>query len=70
MEVLLIEIVVESSGYIGNSLLTDKVMYCYNCTESGSFFTKTILTTNVSEDPISGYAKKEDGYAKVTYIGE
>lgn len=58
------------SGYIGNVLLTNKVMYCYNCTESGDESTKTISTTNVSEDAISNYAKKGNGYAKITYIGE
>ena len=32
------------SSYIGNSLLTNKVMYCYNCTESSKEATKTIPT--------------------------
>ena len=58
------------SGYIGNSLLTNKVMYCYNCEESDEETTKTISTTNVSENPISEYAKKGNGYAKITYLGE
>ena len=58
------------SGYIGNSLLTDKVMYCYNCTESNEESTKTISTTNVSAEAISNYAKMGNGYAKITYIGE
>ena len=56
------------SGYIGNSLLTNKVMYCYNCLESTAEDTKTISTTNVSDDAISGYAKKGDGHARITLI--
>jgi len=56
------------SGYIGNSLLTNKVMYCYNCTESSDESTKTISTTNVSETPISNYAKIGNGYARITLI--
>lgn len=58
------------SGYIGSSLLTDKYMYCYNCAVSDNENTKTYSTTNVSETPISQYAKKGNGYAKITYIGE
>ena len=58
------------SGYIGNTLLTDKVMYCYNCEESTEESTKTISTTNVSEEAISNYAKIGNGYAKITYLGE
>ena len=58
------------SSYIGNKLLTNKVMYCYNCEESTDESTKTISTTNVSEEVISNYAKKGNGYARITYIGE
>lgn len=58
------------SGYIGNTLLTNKVMYCYNCTESTDENTKTVSTTNVSEEPISEYAKKGNGYAKITYLSD
>ena len=57
------------SGYIGNALLTDKVMYCYNCSTSNEETTKTISTTNVSSNPISNYAKQDSGYAKITYLG-
>lgn len=57
------------SGYIGNSLLSNKVMYCYNCTESSDTNTKTISTTNVSETPTSNYAKIGNGYARITYVG-
>ena len=43
-------------------------MYCYNCEESSDESTKTISTTNVSSDPISGSAKIGNGYAKITLI--
>ena len=56
------------SGYIGNSLLTNKVMYCYNCTESNEESTKTISTTNASSDPMANYAKLGNGYARITFI--
>lgn len=56
------------SGYIGNSNLTNKSMYCYNCTESSETATKTISTTNVSETPTSNYAKIGNGYARITLI--
>ena len=56
------------SSYIGNSLLTNKSMYCYNCEESADESTKTISTTNVSEDAIREYAKEGNGYARITLI--
>jgi len=57
------------SGYIGNSLLTNKSMYCYNCEESSEESTKTISTTCAEETPTSNCAKKGNGYARITYIG-
>ena len=57
------------SGYIGNSLLTNKVMYCYNCEESSEESTKTISTTCVEETPTANCSKKGNGYARITYIG-
>ena len=57
------------SSYIGNILLANKAIYCYNCTESTDESTKTISTTNVSSTPTSNYAKKGNGYAKITYLG-
>ena len=61
------------SGYIGNTSLTNKVMYCYNCQDSTSeadeTHIKTRSTTNVSEEPISNYAKKGNGFARITYLG-
>ena len=56
------------SSYINNSQLYDKAMYCYNCKESNVEGTKTITTTNVSSTPTSEYAKKGNGYAKITLV--
>lgn len=56
------------SGYIGNTLLTNKVMYCYNCEESNEESTKTISTTCSEEIPTSYCAKKGNGYARITLI--
>lgn len=56
------------SGYIGNPLLKDKVMYCYNCEESSEESTKTISTTCTSETPTENCAKKGNGYARITLI--
>ena len=58
------------SGYIGNSLLKNKSMYCYNCTESSDTATKTISTTCANGSATENCAKKGNGYAKITYIGE
>ena len=55
------------SGYIGNSLLTDKYMYCYNCTTSNDVNTKTYTTTNVSGTPTADYAKSGSGAARITF---
>ena len=56
------------SGYLANTL-TNKVMYCYECEESNEEATKTVSTTNVSEEAIANYAKKGNGYARITFIG-
>ena len=62
------------SGYIGNTNLTNKVMYCYNCQESTAevdeTHIKTRSTTNVSTEPISYYAKQGTGFARITYLGK
>ena len=56
------------SGYIGNTLLTNKVMYCYDCEESSEESTKTISTTCSEETPTSYCAKKGNGYARITLV--
>ena len=58
------------SSYIGNSLLTDKAMYCYNCTTSNDTNTKTISTTCNEETPTENCAKKGNGYARITLMEE
>lgn len=55
------------SGYIGNSLLGDKAMYCYNCTTSNDINTKTISTTCNKETPTENCAKKGNGYAIINF---
>lgn len=56
------------SSYIGNSLLSEKSMYCYNCTESKAESTKTVSTTCISSEPTSNCAKSGNGYAKLTLV--
>ena len=58
------------SGYIGNSLLSNKAMYCYICTTSNDTNTKTISTTCNEATPTENCAKKGNGYAKITFISE
>jgi len=56
------------SGYIGNSLLDNKKMVMYATSAifiSNDEDTKTEITTNVSESPLSDYAKKGNGYSKI-----
>ena len=57
------------SSYIGNQILTDKSMYCYNCKESSEESTKTISTTCTSETPTENCSKQGNGYARITYLG-
>lgn len=54
------------SSYIGNSLLSDEVMYCYSCTTSTATNTKTISTACNEATPTENCAKKGNGYAKIT----
>ncbi len=56
------------SSYIGNSLLTEKSMYCYNCTESTEESTRTISTTCTSATPTENCAKQGNGYARITLV--
>lgn len=56
------------SSYIGNSLLTEKAMYCYNCQESSEESTKTISTTCSEETPTENCSKKGNGYARITLV--
>ena len=56
------------SGYIGNNLLTNKAMYCYNCTTSNDESTKTISINGSSDKPLTNTTKQNNGYAKITQI--
>ena len=58
----------DGSGYISNTLLTEKSMYCYNCQESSEESTKTISTTCTSVTPTENCAKQGNGYARITLI--
>lgn len=57
------------SSYIGNPLLTNKSMYCYNCTTSSEESTKTFTTTCHSANATENCSKEGNGYAIITYIG-
>ncbi len=56
------------SSYIGNPLLKNKAMYCYNCEESNEESIKTISTTCSEETPVQNCAKKGNGYARITLV--
>ena len=45
-------------------------MYCYECSTSEDENTKTYTTNNVSDLAISNYAKKGNGYVKITFVEE
>ena len=56
------------SSYIGNSHLTNKAMYCYECETSEDTNTKTISNTLVMDTPTPMCSKIGNGYARITYI--
>ena len=56
------------SGYIGNPLLTDKSMYCYNCTQSTEESTKTVSGTCSSLLALENCAKIGNGYARISFV--
>ena len=55
------------SGYIGNPLLKEKQMVCYNCETSDDESTKTISNTCANGTATSNCSKVGDGYARVTF---
>ena len=57
------------SGYIGNTLLKNKSMYCYECETSEAEDTKTVSIETTNEKATSQVAKIGNGYAKITYLG-
>ena len=56
------------SGYIGNTSLFNKGMYCYNCASSTDTNTKTTSTSCNSSTPTVNCAKQGNGYAKITIL--
>ena len=57
------------SSYIGNSLLKNKKIYCYNCEESSDENTKTISNTNVTDKALTEYSNTGNGFATITFLG-
>ena len=46
-----------------------KHMTCFECTISSDNNTRTNSNSNASETATADYAKKGNGYAKITYLG-
>ena len=67
------------SGYIGNSNLINKSMYCYGCTEINDDNTKTVDSNGSGKDAacpngydsnaVSKCAKEGNGHVRITYMG-
>ena len=58
------------SGYIGNSLLSNKKMVGYNVPTSSVESTKTESINEASESPVSGKPKIGNGFAKIKLVRE
>lgn len=58
------------SGYIGNSLVSNKKMVGYNVPTSSAESTKTESVNEASESPVSGKPKAGNGFAKIKLIEE
>ena len=56
------------SGYIGNSRLTNKGMYCYNCAESSDVATKTTATTCTDASAKANCAKVGSGAIRIAHV--
>lgn len=56
------------SGYIGNSKLYDKNMYCYGCSSSTTTGISTITVSSVASTATANTAKSGNGYAKITLV--
>ena len=70
------------SGYIGNSSLYDKMMYCYGCeqqlSDTGTFTVNTVGNSayidselcplGYNSNPVSKCAKSGDGFARVSFV--
>ncbi|MBR5662862.1 MAG: prepilin-type N-terminal cleavage/methylation domain-containing protein [Bacilli bacterium] len=58
--------VLGGTGYVTNRLVKNGRMACYSCNSSD----RTTVVPNYSDQPITDYAKIENGYARITYIGD
>lgn len=56
------------SGYIGNSLLSNKKMVGYNVPTSSAEETKTESVSEASENPVSGKPKIGNGFARIKFL--
>ena len=56
------------SGYIGNSLLSNKKMVGYNVPTSSAEGTKTESVNEVSASPVSGKPKSGNGFARIKFV--
>ena len=56
------------SGYIGNSLVSNKKMVGYNVPTSSDESTKTESVDEASESPVSGKPKIGNGHAKIKFL--
>ena len=56
------------SGYIGNSLLSNKKMVGFNVPTSSAEGTKTESVNEASENPVSGKPKIGNGFARIKFI--
>lgn len=58
------------SGYIGNSLVSNKKMVGYNVPTSSAESTKTESVNEASADPVSGKPKSGNGFARIKFLRE
>ena len=58
------------SGYIGNSLLSNKKMVGYNVPTSSAEGTKTESVNDVSASAVSGKPKAGNGHARIKFLSE
>ena len=58
------------SGYIGNTLVSNKKMVGYNVPTSSDESTKTESVDEASESPVSGKPKIGNGFAKIKFLKE
>ena len=56
------------SGYIGNSLVSNKKMVGYNVPTSSAESTKTESVSEYSDNPVSGKPKGGNGFAKIKFL--